>query len=452
MAFVPLTEDDRRQMLKRLGLDTIEQLLSAIPADLRFPRSLDIPATSELELLRDIDRLAEDNLRGAACFAGGGVYDHFIPAAVAAIISRPEFMTAYTPYQPEVSQGTLQVIYEFQTHICRLTGMDVANASMYDGATAAAEAVILAARVTGRGRILVAETVSPLIREVVATYLSGREIELVTVPMHDGVCDLDRLKNSLDDNCAGMLVAQPNFFGCLEEVQQIEKMVHAAGAKLIMSIDPIAQALLKTPGEIGADIAVGEGQPLGIPLSFGGPLLGIFAARKDLVRSVPGRIAARTTDVEGRPGFVLTLQTREQHIRRDKATSNICTNQALCATAASVYLSLMGPSGLKQVALLSAERAQMLADELAGVSGVQAYFPKQAFVREFAVRTPIPAQQLILSLVKQGILPGVAAGRWYAGLDDCLIVSTTEKITGTDVRSLANAIKHEAIHNVVSEV
>lgn len=453
MAFLPLTEENRRQMLSRIGIDNIEQLLDVIPKDLRLTKSLDIPASSELELLRDIDRLASANLQPTACFAGGGVYDHFIPAAVAAVVNRPEFVTAYTPYQPEVAQGTLQVIYEFQTHICRLTGMDVANASLYDGATAAAEAVILAARVTRRSRIVVAETVSPLVREVIATYLSGRDLELVTLPMKDGICDLDRLKDTIDDKCACFLVAQPNFFGCLEEIEQVESLVHSVGAKLIMSIDPIAQALLKTPGEIGADIAVGEGQPLGIPMSFGGPLLGIFAAKKELLRSVPGRIVARAKDVDDRPGFVLTLQTREQHIRRDKATSNICTNQALCATAACVYLSLMGPSGLKQVAMLSAERAQMLSDSLNKVEGVELYFPERPFVRELALRTPIPAKDMILALVKQGILPGVAAGRWYSGMDDCLIVAATEKITTADISYLTEAVKREAnSSDVVSKV
>jgi len=359
---------------------------------------------------------------------------------VGTIISRPEFMTAYTPYQAEVAQGTLQVIYEFQSHICRLTGMDVANASMYDGATAAAEAIILASNVTRRGKVLLSETVNPLYREVIKTYLSGRDVEMVTVPMKDGVTDVDRLVSGIDDTSACVLLAQPNFFGLLEDVEAVVEAVHKVGGKAVMAVDPIAQAILKTPGEYGADIVVGEGQPLGMPVSFGGPLLGFFAARKELVRYMPGRIASRTKDVDGKTGFVLTLQTREQHIRREKATSNICTNQALCATAASVYLSLLGKTGLEQVALLSAEKAQETSQSLFEVEGFEPYF-KTPFVREFAVKTPVPAQKVILGLMKHGILGGVNAGRWYKGLDDCLIVAVTEKRTTDEIQLLAGSLK-----------
>ena len=451
MPYIPNTDDDRRAMLQRIGVKEFEELLSAIPAQLRLNRPLDIPALSEMELLREIEELSRDNREGLVCFAGGGIYDHFIPAAVGTIISRPEFMTAYTPYQSEVSQGTLQVIYEFQTHICRLTGMDVANASLYDGASAAAEATVIATKVTKKNKVVVAETVSPLYREVIDTYLSGRDIKQAQVPMDAGSCDLNRLKDVIDDQTACVLVSQPNFFGLLEDVEAVSEMIHKVGGKLIVSVDPIAQAILKTPAKYGADIVVGEGQPLGLPLSFGGPLLGFFAAKKELVRSMPGRIAGRTTDVDGKTGFVLVLQTREQHIRREKATSNICTNQALCATAASVYLTLLGKTGLKKVALLSAEKAQQTASALFDLEGFKPYFDSP-FVREFAVRIPVPAQQLILSMVERQILPGVDAGRWYKNMNDCLIVALTEKRTEEEITRLVEGLKELTASGVLSQM
>ncbi|UCG60939.1 MAG: aminomethyl-transferring glycine dehydrogenase subunit GcvPA [Candidatus Zixiibacteriota bacterium] len=443
MPYVPNTDNDRRMMLERIGVADIEELFSGIPEELRLKRPLDIPSTPEMTLLREIETLSNENNTGLICFAGGGLYDHFIPAAVGTIINRPEFMTAYTPYQAEVAQGTLQVIYEFQSHICRLTGMHVANASMYDGATAAAEAIILSTNVTRRGKVLLSETVSPLYREVIKTYLSGRDVELVTVPMKDGLTDVEGLISAIDDATACVLLAQPNFFGLLEEVEDVAEATHKVGGKLVMAVDPIAQAILKTPGEYGADIVVGEGQPLGMPVSFGGPLLGFFAAKKELVRYMPGRIASRTKDVDGKTGFVLTLQTREQHIRREKATSNICTNQALCATAASVYLTLLGKAGLEQVALLSAEKAQQTSQSLFELDGFEPYF-KAPFVREFAVKTPVPAQKVILSLVKHGVLGGVNAGRWYKGLDNCLIVAVTEKRTTEEIQLLVGGLKELA--------
>jgi len=440
MGYIPNTDDDRRAMLKAIGVDNIEQLLTPIPEKYRHSDQLQIPRLSEMELLAEIKERSERNITNQTCFAGAGVYDHFIPSAVGAIFSRPEFMTAYTPYQPEVAQGTLQVIYEFQTHVCRITGMEVANASLYDGATAAAEALLMASRATRRDKVIVSEAVSPLYREVISTYLSGREMELVSVPLKDGLTDLDKLTAAVDDKTACVLMAQPNFFGMLEECETVAETAHAKGALLVMAIDPIAQAILKTPGECGADIVVGEGQPWGIPLSFGGPLLGFFAATKKLVRQVPGRIVSRSKDVDGKPGFVLTLQTREQHIRREKATSNICTNQALCATMATVYLSLLGRPGLKRIALLSTERAQMLAGQLFADGALQPYYAGP-FVREFTVRTPIPAREVILSLIDRGILPGVDAGRWYAGHENCLIVAATEKRTPAQITELSGALK-----------
>jgi len=444
MPYVPNTDDDQKRMLKAIGVSKIGDLFADIPQALRLNRDLNIPALPEMELLTEIEALSRDNREGLTCFAGGGVYDHFIPAAVNTIISRPEFVTSYTPYQAEVAQGTLQVIYEFQTHICRLTGMDIANASMYDGATAAAEAIRLTARITRRSKAIVSESVNPLYREVISTYLAGSDIEVVTLPMKDGVADLNRLADLVDDATAGVVLAQPNFFGLLEQIDAAVEVIHQAGAKLIMAVDPITQAVLKTPGDYGADIVVGEGQPLGIPLSFGGPLLGFFAAKQELARHMPGRIAGRTKDVDGKDGYVLTLQTREQHIRREKATSNICTNQALCATAASVYMSLLGKSGIKQIALLSIERAQQAALAIFELEGFEPYF-SGPFVREFAVRTPRPARDIVLSMVENRVLPGVAAGRWYDGMDDCLIVALTEKRTPEDIATLVKGLKEFSV-------
>lgn len=452
MPYIPNTDDNRREMLARIGVGSIEELFSPIPKELRLNRPLAIDALPEMDLLREIEGLARHNREGLVCFAGGGVYDHFIPSALDAVVSRPEFMTAYTPYQAEVAQGTLQVTYEFQTHICRLTGMEVANASMYDGASAAAEAGLMATAVTRRSKIIVAQSVNPLYRQVIETYLSGREVELVTAPMTGGRTDIERLRRLLDDKTACMILGYPNFFGLLEEISEIEPLVHAAGAKLVLTVDPIALAVLKTPGDLGADIVVGEGQPLGIPVSFGGPLLGFFAARKELVRFMPGRIAARTKDVDGKEGFVLTLQTREQHIRRDKATSNICTNQALCATAASIYMTLMGKEGLRQVALLSMERAQETARAIFALDGFEPYFGQQPFVREFAVRTPRPVEEIILDLVNESILPGIDAGRWYDGLDDCLVVALTEKRTDAEINRLVSGLKERSHSGVVSRM
>ncbi|MEA3297565.1 MAG: aminomethyl-transferring glycine dehydrogenase subunit GcvPA [candidate division Zixibacteria bacterium] len=445
MPYIPNTDNELRQMLADTDISDLNQLLSCIPQDLRLKRTLDIPAMSEMEVLRDIANLAADNRERLICFAGGGVYDHFIPAAIGAIINRPEFMTAYTPYQPEVAQGTLQVIYEFQTHICRLTGMDVANASMYDGATAAAEAALLTCRVTKRDRVIVLETVNPFYREVIKTYLEGQGIRLITVPMKDGLGDMDRLGEVVDDKIAGVIVNQPNFFGILEDGEIAVEIAHRTGAKLVAVVDPVAQAILRTPSEWGADIVVGEGQPLGIPLSFGGPLLGFFAARKELVRYIPGRIVARTTDAEGHTGFVLTLQTREQHIRRERATSNICTNEALCATTAAVYMTLLGRTGLREVALLSTERARETSRKIFELDGFEPYYSTD-FVREFAVRTPLPAKEIINAMVERNILPGIDAGRWFEGMHDCLIIAATEKRTNDDIDILVEGLK-EVTHS-----
>ena len=451
MSYISNTSDDQKKMLEKIGLKSIEDLFKPIPDDLRLKKPLDIPALSEMELLAELETISHKNKLGIACFAGGGVYDHFIPSALESVLSRPEFMTAYTPYQAEVAQGTLQVIYEFQTHICRLTGLDAANASMYDGSSAAAEAMILAMNVTRRKKIVMSESVNPLWREVIKTYLSGRQVELVTVPLKDGKTDFAKLADTIDENTAALLVTQPNFFGLLEDLEKSVEIIHKVGGKLILGVDPIAQALLKSPSDYNVDIVVGEGQPLGIPISFGGPLVGFFAVKKELIRYMPGRIASRTTDVDGKEGFVLTLQTREQHIRREKATSNICTNQALCATAVTIYLSLMGKTGLKQAALLSAEKAQSVFKKICSIEGFKPYFDGP-FVREFAVKTPIPAKQIIDEMVKQNILPGIDAGRWFSSMDDCLIIAATEKRTDSEIESFVENLKELSKSGILSRL
>ncbi len=449
--YLSITDVDRKIMLDKLGVENFDQLTAPIPEKMRLNRPLDIAPLSEMELLAQLEQMAACNRTDLVCFAGGGLYDHFIPAAVGTIVSRPEFMTAYTPYQAEVAQGTLQVIYEFQTHICRLTGMDVANASMYDGASAAAEAAIICAGVTRRKKILVSDGLNPLFCQVMKTYLQSRGIELVTVPLKGGTTDLTSLEDAIDENTAAVVLGQPNFFGQFEEASVVAEMIHKVGGRFVMSVDPIMQTLLQSPADAGADIVVGEGQPLGIPLSYGGPLLGFFAARKDLIRSMPGRIVARTKDTTGKTGFVLTLQTREQHIRRQKATSNICTNQALCATTAAVYVSLMGKTGLKNVALLSVEKAQQAASEIFAIDGYEPYF-EGPFGRELAIKTPRPASEIILAMAERGVLPGVDAGRWFKEMEDCLIVAFTEKRTDEEITKLTEGLRELTTNGVLSKV
>ena len=451
MSYVSNTGDDRKKMLDKIGVKSLEDLFEPIPSELRIKNKLNIPVLSEMELLTELHAISQENAEGITCFAGGGVYDHFIPSALESVLSRPEFMTAYTPYQPEVAQGTLQVIYEFQSHLCRITGMDVANASMYDGASASAEALILALNVTNRNKVVVSESVSPNWRDVIATYLSGRSVEIVYVPMKNGTSDFSKIADIVDENTAALLISQPNFFGFLEDIEEASKLIHKVDGKLIVGIDPIAQALLKTPAECGADIVVGEGQPMGVPVSFGGPLVGFFAAKKELIRFMPGRIVSRTHDVDNKEGFVLTLQTREQHIRREKATSNICTNQALCATAVTIYLSLLGKTGYKQVALLSAEKAQEAYQSIIALDGYEPYFDAP-FVREFAIKTPIPAKQVITELAKENILAGIDASRWYHGFEDCLIIACTEKRTSQDIEKLTACLKELSKSGILSKL
>ena len=440
MPYISNNNDDVRQMLETVGVSGIEALFHSIPENLRLTEELRLPpAMSEPELVRHLEALAHKNRTGCISFMGGGIYNHYIPPVVWTLAMRPEFVTAYTPYQAEVAQGTLQAIYEFQSHLCRLTGLDVANASLYDGATAAAEAATLAVGHTGRTRIIVSETVSPMYRHVLTAMTSGRGWEIVTIPAKDGVTDYTALSGIVDQQAACVIVAQPNFFGYLEEVEPVGRAIHNAGGLLVMVVDPISLGILKTPAEYGADVAVGEGQALGIPPNFGGPLLGIFAAKKEFVRRMPGRLVGRTVDAEGKTGFVLTLQTREQHIRRDKATSNICTNEALCATAATIYMSLMGKHGLPRVARLSTERAHFLADNVRRINGYRIW-TSQPFFKEFVIETPLPPSRLITELSREGIAAGIDLGDLYPALNRHLLVAVTETVSSSDCDHFCEAL------------
>ena len=442
MSFIPHSEADRREMLARIGVSDVRELYEDVPAELILDGDLDVPeALSEWEAVRLLTGLAEEN-RSLVCFAGAGQYDHHVPAAADHIIRRSEFYTAYTPYQPEVSQGTLQSIYEFQTMICELTGMDVANASMYDGPSAAAEAAVMSRAVTRRDRVLSATTVHPHYRKVTDTYLRGLGSGLALVPPGtDGLVDLDALGAALGDDVACFVVQYPNFFGCIEDLEPIAEAVHAAGALLVVVTDPVTQVLLRTPGELGADIVVAEGQPFGNAPSFGGPVVGLFAARQKLVRKMPGRIVGATEDVEGRRGYVLTLQTREQQIRREKATSNICTNQGLNALAATVHLSLLGRQGLREVAESSVQNAHYAWRQLQDVDGVTPLFPDTPFAREFAVVTEENSRSILERGFEAGILAGVSLSRFESlEVPDGLLLAFTEKRNRDEIDRLVELL------------
>ena len=390
---------------------------------------------------RQIQELADRN-HSLICFAGAGQYDHFVPAAVDHLIRRSEFYTAYTPYQPEVSQGTLQVIYEFQTMVCELTGMDVANASMYDGPSSAAEAAVMARAVTRRDRVLAAGSLHPHYRKVTETYLHGQGSELQTVPIDNrGLVDRDALASALGDDVACVIVQYPNFFGVIEELEPLAEMVADAGALFVVAADPVTLSLLRPPGECGADIVVAEGQPFGNPLSFGGPVVGLFAAKQKYVRKMPGRIVGATEDVEGRRGYVLTLQTREQQIRRDKATSNICTNQGLNALAATIHLSLLGRAGLRKVAEVSTRNAHYARSRLEAIEGVELLYPDSPFVREFAIRTEENSRAILERGFSAGVLAGVSLSRFPSlGAPDGLLLAFTEKRSREEIDRLIDVI------------
>jgi len=426
MPYIPHTEDETRAMLDTVGVTSLDGLFADIAPNMR-PRSFDLPVgLSEMETGARIRKLAAANRTDVISFLGAGFYDHHIPSAVDALAGRGEFLTAYTPYQPEVSQGTLQAIFEFQTSICRLLDMDCANASVYDGGTTLFEAGMMALRQTKRRKLVIDEAVNPFWRAVVATSIRNQDLELIIVPHKEGVSDQEALAAAVDGQCAAVMVQNPNFFGVVADYTDLFAQAHAQKALGIMAVAPVMQSVLKTPGDMGADIAVADGQALGMPLSFGGPYLGLMACTKALVRQMPGRIVGRTEDVDGKTGYVLTLQAREQHIRRSKATSNICSNQALCALRSLIHMSLLGPEGLARTAELGMEKARYAAEKLCALPGVR-LLNDAPYGNECAVALPINAQDAVNALVTQGCVPGLPLGNHYAGMERVLLVACTEK-------------------------
>ena len=439
--FLALTDRDREAMLATVGVSSVEQLFTDIPESLRFRGELALePALSEPELVAHLEELAARNVPAGAelSFLGAGMYDHYVPAIVDAILSRGELLTAYTPYQPEMSQGVLQAIFEYQTAICELTGMDVSNASGYDGTTVAADACYVAKHATGRSKVVLAETLNPQVRQVVKTYAPGFGLEIVEVPQRGGTTDPDELRSAAHD-AACVIFQQPNFFGCLEPAPELAAAANDAEALAIAHVDPVSLGVLEAPGAYGCDLAIGEGQSAGNFLSFGGPHYGFIAARSDYIRRMPGRIVGETVDAAGERGYVLTLQTREQHIRREKATSNITTNQTLLALAGLVHLSWLGPQGLREVGETCLALGQYARERL-GRAGFEPVFPDETTFKEFAVRAGRPAAEVIRAARAHGVHPGYALGRDYEGLDDALLVCVTEKRTPAEIDRLADVL------------
>ncbi len=442
-SYLPHTEDDRRAMLESIGVKSVEDLFADIPADVRMKRSLNLPkALSEMELKAHMQELSllDRDFEESLYFLGAGAYDHYIPSVVRHIIGRSEFLTAYTQYQPEIAQGYLQALWEYQSLICLLTGMEMAVTSLYDGSTAMAEASLMACAITGRNEILVSRTVHPHWRDVLATYARDREITVRTVDYEAGVTSLDMLTSQVDAKTAAVICQSPNFFGCIEDLRQAADITQKQGALFIASVNPISLGILETPGSFNADIVVGEGQAMGLPVSFGGPYIGFLATRDKWLRRTPGRIVGQTVDAEGTRGFVLTIQAREQHIRREKATSNICSNEALCSLAVAVYLSALGRQGIRQVAELCLQKAHFAQKTILGVPGFQNVF-SQPFFNEFVVRCPLPPAELNAELREAGIVAGLDVGKYYPELEGCLLTAVTEKRTREEIELLAGMLK-----------
>jgi glycine dehydrogenase subunit 1 len=439
--FLALTERDREAMLDAVGVASVEELFRDIPEGVRFRRDLELePPLSEPELVAHLEELASRNVHSGAelSFLGAGIYDHYVPAVVDAILQRGEFLTAYTPYQPELSQGILQAIFEYQTLVCELTGMDVSNASGYDGTTVAADACFVAKRATGRSKIVVTEATSPQVRQVVKTYAPGFGLEVVEVPHRDGTTDPDELRAATED-AAGVIFQQPNFFGCLEPAPDLAAVANDAEALAIAHVDPLSLGVLEAPGNYGCAIAIGEGQGAGNFQSFGGPHYGFLAAKAEFTRRMPGRIIGETTDGNGERGFVLTLQTREQHIRREKATSNITTNQTLLALGGLIYLSWLGPQGLKELGETCSALARHARERLSR-AGFEPLFPNKTTFKEVAIRVGRNARDAIAAARARGVHPGYALGRDYSGMDDALLVALTEKRSPEDIERLVEAL------------
>jgi len=437
VSYLSLTDADRDEMLAAIGVASVDELFEQIPPGVRLGRDLDMPpALGEVELARHIEELAARNVHTGAelSFLGAGIYDHYVPSVVDVVLSRGEFLTAYTPYQPEMSQGTLQAIFEYQTVICELTGMDVSNASGYDGCTVAADACFVARHVSDRRKVVLAEALNPQVRQVVKTYAPGFGFEVVEVPHTNGTTDPDRIAEAAQD-AAAVLFQQPNFLGCLEPAPDLAEAANEAGALSIAHVDLMSLGVLEAPGAYGCSIALGEGQSAGNWPSYGGPHYGFLASHGDFVRRMPGRIVGETVDADGRRAFVLTLQTREQHIRREKATSNITTNQTLLALAGLATLSWLGPHGLREVGETCLALAQYARERVP----LEPAFAGASF-KEVAFRTPIPAREVIRRAREHGVHPGYALGRDYEGMDDVLLVALTEKRTVEDIDRLATVL------------
>ena len=431
-SYIPVNSSEREQMLQAIGLKTVDELFSQIPDEIKVKR-LQLPdGMSELESERYVSGLADKNVRFKTIFRGAGAYNHYIPSIVKSITSKEEFLTAYTPYQAEISQGILQSIFEYQTMICQLTGMDASNASVYDGASAAAESIAMCVE-RKRTKMLVSASVNPMTLRTMQTYCFGSGVDIAIVPEKDGVTDIDALKNMVDDSTAGFYVQQPNYYGLIENAEMLGQVVHEGGAKYVMGVNPVSLGIMKTPVEYGADIAVGEGQPLGMSLAFGGPYLGFMASTSVMQRKLPGRIVGETTDIEGRRAFVLTLQAREQHIRREKAASNVCSNQALCAMTAAVYMAAMGPDGLRQVATQCLSKAHYAASEISKITGFALRY-KGEFFHEFVTECPGDVCKIMSILEDKGILGGYP-------VDGGILWCFTEMNTKKDIDNLVDILK-----------
>lgn len=443
MPYISHTENERQEMLHAIGVQTFNELIKNIPAELLVKEDINLPAPlSEFEVIQHLNRLGQKNINLAEMisFLGGGAYDHFIPVAIDHLILRSEFYTSYTPYQPEVSQGTLQAIYEYQTAICEITGMDVANASMYDGGSALAEGALMAINETQRKQIIVSKGIHPHYRQIIKTYCHGLGIEIIEIPLSNGITDLEILKSKISDQTAGVLIQHPNFLGYLEEVEEIAPMIHKHGGLFVTSNDPISLGVLNPPGAYDVDIMTGEGQVLGNCLNFGGPYLGIFAVKSQYIRRMPGRLVGATIDSAGKRGFVLTLQTREQHIRRAKATSNICTNQALNALVGTIYLTLMGKEGFQRVAELCLQKSHYLMEAIQAIDGLKLKYTSP-FFKEFVFESPLNSLELLQKLGVKKIIGGISLADFDYNLPNSILVATTEKRTRAELDYYINVLK-----------
>lgn len=447
MDYIPNTDANLGAMLREIGVASFDELVAAIPASLRqFKMELPL-AMSEPELQLELGAMAAHNkpLDALTSFLGAGAYEHFIPSAIDHLVSRGELYTAYTPYQAEASQGTLQLLYEYQSLICRLTGMDISNASLYDGGSAVGESAYLALNAQPkRSRIVVSSALHPEYRQILRTYTAGMEVEIVELPTRDGVTDLDALAAAANDNTAAALLQSPNFFGCIEPMQRAGELIHPKGAWLVAVVNPLSLGVLRPPGEYGADLAIGEGQPLGIPVGYGGPYVGFLTSSRQLVHKISGRIVGRSVDTEGREAFCLTLQAREQHIRREKATSNICTNQSLMALRAAIFLALLGKRGMREIAELNLRRSHQAAEAISRVPGFALKFPRAPFFNEFIVTCPVSAQTVCDRLERDGILAGVPLGRFYTGMERELLVCVTETKSTANIDHLVESLGRAA--------